>query len=224
MENTPSLFPPPETWPADGPLACGGSLTVERLVDAYSRGIFPWPVSSGPRGLLWWSPDPRGILDLDRLHVPKRLQRTIRSGRFTLSIDRAFEAVVRGCAASGGRRGNTWITPAMITAYRRLHEAGVCHSVEVWRDGSLAGGLYGVSIGGMFAGESMFSLERDASKVALCRLAIAVREAGCGLFDVQLVSPHLEQFGATAVPRKTFLERLAAAVRGPACWPPAFGE
>jgi leucyl/phenylalanyl-tRNA--protein transferase len=207
MGNTPSPFPPSEIWPADGPLACGGSLTMERLVDAYSRGIFPWPVSSGPRGLLWWSPDPRGILDLDRLHVPRRLQRTIRTGGFTLSTDLAFEAVVRGCAASGTRHGNTWITPSMFTAYQRLHEAGVCHSVEVWREGTLAGGLYGVSIGGMFAGESMFSIDRDASKVALCRLALALRDAGCRLFDVQLVSPHLEQFGATAVPRETFLER-----------------
>lgn len=224
MTDAPSLFPPPETWPADGPLAVGGSLAPDRLVAAYSRGIFPWPVSNGPRGLLWWSPDPRGILELDRLHVPRRLARTIRSGIFTLSIDRAFEAVVRGCAASGTRRGNTWITPAMLSAYRQLHEEGVCHSVEVWREGVLVGGLYGVSIGGMFAGESMFSLDRDASKVALCRLAEAVREAGCRLFDVQLVSPHLEQFGAREIPRREFLGRLAEAIRSPACWPPAIGD
>lgn len=224
MRNSSSGFPPPDTWPAEGPLAVGGSLTVERLVDAYSSGIFPWPVSNGPRGLFWWSPDPRGILDLERLHVPRRLQRTIHSGRFTVSTDRAFDAVIRGCAASGVRRGNTWITPGILRSYRRLHEAGVCHSVEVWREGALAGGLYGVSLGGMFAGESMFSLERDASKVALCRLAAALREAGCTLFDVQLASPHLEQFGATAVAREAFLRQLGNAIRAPACWPPAIGE
>jgi len=224
MGDMPSCFPPPERWPAVEPVAIGGSLALERLVDAYSHGIFPWPVSNGPRGLFWWSPDPRGILDLDRLHVPARLARTIRSGRFTLSTDRAFEAVVCGCAASGTRRGNTWITPAIMAAYTRLHEAGVCHSVEVWCEGTLAGGLYGVSIGGMFAGESMFSLERDASKVALCRLAESLREAGCRLFDVQLVSPHLEQFGAVEIPRKAFLVRLGEAIRAPACWPPPLGD
>lgn len=220
MAGMASFFPPVETWPADEPVAVGGSLSTDRLVEAYSRGIFPWPVSQGPRGLFWWSPDPRGVLEIDRLHVPRRLARTIRSGRFTLSTDRAFEAVVRGCAATGLRRGNTWITPAILSAYAGLHEAGLCHSVEVWRDGMLAGGLYGVSIGGMFAGESMFSLERDASKVALAGLAEGLLGSGCRLFDVQLVSPHLEQFGATEIPRRHFLDRLAEAIRGPACWPP----
>ena len=215
-----SSFPPPGTWPAEGPLAVGGDLSPERLLDAYSRGIFPWPVSNGPRGLLWWSPDPRGILELGKLHVPRRLARTVRSGRFGLTCDRSFGAVVRGCAASGTRRGNTWITPAIIAAYVRLHAGGICHSVEVWSEERLVGGIYGVSIGGMFAGESMFSVERDASKVALVRLAEGLAATGCRLFDVQLVSPHLEQFGASEIPRSEFLGRLREAIRSPSCWPP----
>lgn len=214
-------FPPVAAWPADAPLAVGGRLTVERLRDAYSRGIFPWPVADGPRGLLWWSPDPRGVLDPDRLHVPRRLERTIRSGRFTLTLDEAFADVVRGCALSGTRRGNTWITPAIMEAYGRLHEAGDCHSVEVWEEGRLVGGLYGVSLGSMFAGESMFSLARDASKVALVWLARRLRDSGCRLFDVQMVTPHLAQFGAEEIPRAAFLARLREAAAGPGCWPGA---
>lgn len=213
-------FPPPSVWPCDGPVAVGGNLDSDRLVAAYSQGIFPWPVSNGPRGLLWWSPDPRGILDLERLHVPRRLARTMRADRFTVTVDRAFDQVVRGCALTGTRRGNTWITPSIMAAYGRLHTLGVCHSVEVWEDGSLAGGLYGVSIGGMFAGESMFSAGRDASKIALAWLASRLRESGCRLFDVQLVTPHLEQFGAVEIPRTQFLRRLGEAVESPACWPP----
>lgn len=220
MHPSTSSFPPPGTWPAEGPLAVGGGLAPERLVDAYSRGIFPWPVSSGPRGLLWWSPDPRGILALERLHVPRRLARTMRSGGFSITCDRSFGAVVRACAETGTRRGSTWITPAIVAAYERLHALGICHSVEVWRDGRLAGGLYGVSIGGMFAGESMFSVERDASKVALVRLAEGLRDAGCRLFDVQIVSPHLARFGAVEVPRAKFLLRLRDAIGSPSCWPP----
>ena len=212
-------FPPVHRWPPDGPIAVGGDLSVERLVAAYAQGIFPWPASPGPRGLLWWSPDPRAILDPAKLHVPRRLERTLRSGGFELSLDRSFAAVVRGCAVSGTRRGNTWITPAMAGAYARLHAAGIAHSIEVWREGRLAGGLYGVCLGGMFAGDSMFSLERDASKVALVALVRRLAARGCGLFDVQMLTPHLATFGAEEVPRGEFLERLHAARALPRCWP-----
>ena len=220
-ERSAGGFPPVAVWPADGPVAVGGGLSVERLRDAYARGIFPWPVAEGPRGLLWWSPDPRGVLDPDRLHVPRRLERTIRSGRFEVAVDGAFAEVIRGCARSGTRWGNTWITPSIIEAYGRLHAAGDCHSVEVREEGRLVGGLYGVSLGGMFAGESMFSLVRDASKVALVWLVRRLRDSGCRLLDVQIVTPHLAQFGAEEIPRAAFLARLREAVAGPGCWPGA---
>ena len=220
-ERSATGFPPVAVWPADGPVAVGGGLSVERLRDAYARGIFPWPVAEGPRGLLWWSPDPRGVLDPGRLHVPRRLDRTIRSGRFEVAVDGAFAEVIRGCARSGTRRGNTWITPSIIEAYGRLHAAGDCHSVEVREEGRLVGGLYGVSLGGMFAGESMFSLVRDASKVALVWLVRRLRDSGCRLLDVQIVTPHLAQFGAEEIPRAAFLARLREAVAGPGCWPGA---
>lgn len=218
-ERSEAGFPPVESWPVDGPLAFGGDLSVERLVEAYSRGIFPWPVAAGPRGLLWWSPDPRAILDPARLHVPRRLERTIRSGDFTLTLDRAFADVVRGCAVTGTRRGNTWITPAMAAAYARLHAAGIAHSIEVWMGERLVGGLYGVCLGGMFAGESMFSLERDASKVALVGIVRRLAAAGCRIFDVQMLTPHLATFGAEEIPRRVFLERLREALALPDCWP-----
>ena len=211
-------FPPVETWPADGPLAIGGELSVERLIAAYSRGIFPWPLAVSPRTVGWWSPDPRAILDPAHLHVPRRLDRTIRSGRFTVTFDRAFADVVRGCATAGTRRGNTWITPAIAAAYWRLHTAGPGHSVEVWEEGRLVGGLYGVVLGGMVAGESMFSLERDASKVALVTLLRRLAAAGCPLFDVQLLTPHLATFGAEEIPRGEFLERLRAALAVAPSW------
>ena len=220
-ERSAGGFPPEGRWPADGPVAVGGDLSVERLLDAYARGIFPWPVAEGPRGLLWWSPDPRGVLDPGRLHVPRRLDRTIRSGRFTVTVDESFAEVVRGCGLSGTRRGDTWITPAIMAAYGRLHAAGACHSVEVREEGRLVGGLYGVSLGGMFAGESMFSLARDASKVALVWLVRRLHDSGCRLFDVQMVTPHLARFGAEEIPRADFLARLREAVAGPACWPGA---
>jgi leucyl/phenylalanyl-tRNA--protein transferase len=212
-------FPPVDRWLRDGAIAVGGDLSVERLIAAYSQGIFPWPASAGPRGLLWWSPDPRAILDPARLHVPRRLERTIRSEGFELSLDRSFADVVSGCASTGTRRGQTWITPAIAAAYTRLHAAGIAHSIEVWREGRLAGGLYGVCLGGMFAGESMFSVDRDASKVALVTLVRRLAARGCRLFDVQMLTPHLATFGAEEIPRRDFLERLRAALALPTCWP-----
>jgi leucyl/phenylalanyl-tRNA--protein transferase len=144
----------------------------------------------------------------------------MRSSDFKVTVDTAFDRVIRACATHGGRRGNTWINAAMLRAYGRLHAMGICHSVEVWQGERLAGGLYGVSMGGLFAGESMFSRVRDASKVALVWLVEALRDRGCTLFDVQIPSPHLEQFGVVAASRNDFLAKLADALLQPPCWPP----
>ena len=211
-------FPPPDFWPPNGPLAIGGPLSVGRLLEAYRRGIFPWPIDESPDGLWWWSPDPRAVLDPLEMHVPRRLARTLRQGRFTVSFDRAFEAVVRLCSSHRDRDAGTWITPQILRAYTELHAIGRAHSAEVWREGRLVGGLYGVAIGGMFAGESMVALERDASKVALVATARRVAAGGCRLFDVQLASDHLATFGAREIPRDEFLRRLATAIERPDCW------
>lgn len=203
-----SRFPDPGAAPADAPLACGGDLEPGTLLDAYARGVFPWP--AGGR-LFWWSPDPRAVIPLDGLRVSRSLRRTLRSGRFTCTVDRAFSEVVAGCADRPAQ--GTWITAAMVTAYRRLHGLGAAHSVEVWnRDGALVGGLYGVALGAAFMGESMFHRETDASKVALVGLVERLRERGFALLDAQLPTPHLASLGAVAVPRRLFLARLAAAL------------
>ena len=158
-----SLFLDPERADADGLVGVGGDLSPTRLLEAYTRGIFPWFDETTP--ILWWSPDPRAVFELDGFHVSRRLARTIRSGRFTTTVDAAFAAVIRGCADRPGH--GIWITPDMIDAYTTLHRLGWAHSVEAWRDGELAGGVYGVAVGGLFAGESMFTRIRDGSKVAL---------------------------------------------------------
>lgn len=199
-------FPDPALAPRDGPMAAGGDLSVERLLAAYRAGIFPY-YEIPP--ILWWSPDPRAIFELPDFHVSRRLARTVRSGRFHVTFDQAFDAVIRGCADRGE---GTWITPEMIVAFNRLHQAGHAHSVEVWQDGDLAGGLYGVAVGGLFAGESMFSRARDASKVALVRLVERLRQRGYVLFDVQILNDHTASLGAVEVPRRLYLARLAEAV------------
>lgn len=214
-----SSFPPPSRWARDGLVAVGGPLTSQRLVEAYRQGIFPWPVDATPEGLLWWSPDPRAILLPPGLHVPRRLARTIAQGRFTLTVDTSFAEVMEACASVDDRSEATWITSQVHEAYLELHRRGIAHSVEVWREGSLVGGLYGVCLGGMFAGESMFSLERDASKVALVRLVQVLAKTGCLLFDVQVASDHLAQFGVVEVCRDDFRRMLAIAVASPDCWP-----
>lgn len=202
-------FPPPETADEDGLLAVGGELSPHWLLAAYYRGIFPWPVQHrGKMWLAWFSPDPRAVIDLDELHVSRRLARTLRSGRFTVTENSAFEQVIAHCAVGRERNGGTWITPEMIQAYTQLHQAGHAHSVEVWREDRLAGGIYGVSLGGLFAGESMFHLERDASKVALAELVARLRERGFGLLDVQMRTDHLASMGAKEIPRREFLRRL----------------
>jgi leucyl/phenylalanyl-tRNA---protein transferase len=208
-------FPRAELADPDGLLALGGRLTPEWLLDAYAHGIFPWPQADIDDPMLWWSPDPRAVIEFDRFHVPKRLVRICRSDRFAVFCDRDFSGVLRGCATAAGRVGETWLTPRMIRAYVRLHELGHAHSVEAWYEGRLAGGTYGVAIGGLFAAESMFYHVPDASKVALVRLVLHLRARGYQLLDIQQLTPHTARFGATEIPRNEYLARLSGAVRHP---------
>jgi len=190
-----------------GLVAIGGDLRPERLIEAYRHGIFPWYSEGDP--VCWWSPDPRAIFELDHLHFSRRFLRTLRSGCFTCTVDQAFSTVIRGCA---DRAEGTWILPDMIAAYERLHQLGLAHSIEVWRDGSLAGGLYGVAMAGFFAGESMFTRGRDGSKVALAYLVERLRERGFLLFDTQFLTPHTARLGAIEIPRSEYLTRLEIAL------------
>lgn len=178
------------------------------LVHAYRQGIFPMGMEDGSIG--WFSPDPRGIIPLDGFHVPDRLRRVLRSGRFTTSFDRDFEGVMRACAAD--REEGTWITEEIVASYVALHRLGLAHSVEVWRGRALVGGLYGVHLAGAFFGESMFHTETDASKVALVTLVAHMRDRGFTLLDIQWVTPHLARFGAIEIPREDYLIRLAEAL------------
>lgn len=168
---------------------------------------------SDQRGkILWFDPDPRAIIPLDTFNVPRRLARTIRSGRFELRVDSAFRQVMQACAAPAPGREDTWISPAFVDAYSELHALGFAHSVETWREGHLVGGLYGVAIRGLFAGESMFSLETDASKVALVHLVERLRQSGFQLLDTQFLTSHLSRFGAIEISRTEYKERLARAL------------
>jgi leucyl/phenylalanyl-tRNA--protein transferase len=212
-------FPDPRLAEPDGLLAVGGDLSPERLLTAYALGIFPWFNEGSP--ILWWSPDPRLVLLPERLHVPRSLARTIRRGTYRVTADAAFERVIRRCASAGrpGQDG-TWITGAMVKAYVRLHEQGFAHSFEAWEGDALVGGLYGVSLGAAFFGESMFADRPDASKVAFVRSVEALAGFGVRLVDCQVRTDHLVRFGAEEIPRDRFLERLAAALevetrRGP---------
>ena len=205
---SPRFFLDPERADAEGLVAIGGDLHPSRLLDAYRRGVFPWFDEDSP--ILWWSPDPRAIFEMDGLHVSRRLARTVRSERFTVTFDRAFGEVIRGCADRPN--DGVWITADMIDAYTRLHELGHAHSIEVWHEGRLAGGLYGVAIGGLFAGESMFTRVRDASKVALVHLMEHLRPRGFQLFDVQFLNEHTASLGAVEIPRREYLARLRKAI------------
>ena len=204
-------FPPPSEW-LDGDLVnVGGDLQPSTLIDAYRRGIFPMEVTGLPGVLGWWSPDPRGILPLDGLRVTRSMRQSAR--RYDVRVDTCFARVIRGCADPSREDG--WINDQFIAAYTRLHELGWAHSVEVFdRDGRLAGGLYGVRIDGLFAGESMFHVKRDASKVALMALADLMKASGMPLLDVQWCTDHLASLGAVAIPRREYLARLADAVVG----------
>ncbi|NDA10212.1 MAG: leucyl/phenylalanyl-tRNA--protein transferase [Verrucomicrobia bacterium] len=202
-------FPDPSAANRDGLVAITTDLTAERLLEAYPKGIFPW--TENP--VTWWSPDPRGVLPLDQLHVPRRLERTIRSGKFRCTINQAFREVIRGCAEPAPGREQSWIGPTFIQAYTELHNRGQAVSYEAWQGDQLAGGLYGVRIGKFFAGESMFTRTRDASSAALVFAARALREEECRLFDLQMVTPHTARFGAVEISRLEYLRLLREAVR-----------
>jgi leucyl/phenylalanyl-tRNA--protein transferase len=187
-------------------------IPSELLVSAYSSGWFPMAVDEGE--IRWYSPDPRGIIPLDAFHVPSRLRRVIRRGRFRIEIDRDFPAVIRGCAQVDRKDDDpgTWIDSEILTSYIAMHRQGLAHSVEAWDGESLAGGLYGVALGGAFFGESMFHRATDASKVALAALVERMKARGLTLLDIQWVTPHLEQFGAIEIPRSDYLELLQEAL------------
>jgi leucyl/phenylalanyl-tRNA--protein transferase len=204
-------FPDPAKALEDpnGLLAVGGDLTSRWLLAAYRRGIFPW-FNDDRDPILWWSPDPRAVVLPEDIRVSRRLARTLRSGGFRVTLDTAFREVMAGCAAPRADAGGTWITPRMGRAYQRLHRSGYAHSCEVWRGDTLVGGVYGVSLGAMFFGESMFFRETDASKVALVVLVRQIERWGFSLLDCQVMNPHLESLGARTLSRPEFLDRLAA--------------
>jgi leucyl/phenylalanyl-tRNA--protein transferase len=187
-------------------------FTTEDLLACYRRGVFPMAESRDDDGFFIVDPEWRCVLPLDRFHVPRRLKRTLRQDRFSFTIDKSFVAVLDGCAAPGPDREDTWINPDIRSLYRSLHAQGLAHSVEARIDGELAGGLYGVALGGAFFGESMFSLVTDASKAALVHLAARLRYGGFKLLDAQFITPHLEQFGAQTLPRRIFHALLGAAL------------
>ncbi|MCP4696507.1 MAG: leucyl/phenylalanyl-tRNA--protein transferase [Gammaproteobacteria bacterium] len=191
----------------DGLLAAGGDLSLARLATAYWKGIFPWYSDGEP--ILWWSPDPRMVLFPEQLKVSRSLEKNIRNGNFSVSVDKAFRDVIKHCAAVPrlGQDG-TWITADMQAAYIKLHLRGLAHSVECWREGRLVGGLYGVAIGRVFFGESMFSLVSNASKVAFVRFVRYIREQGYALIDCQVHTPHMESLGAVLISRKEFRQCL----------------
>jgi len=195
----------------NGLLCAGADLSPGRLLDAYSQGIFPWFSEGDP--ILWWSPHPRMVLFPDELRITRSLRKRAAGDRFETRVDTAFEQVMRECAAPRDGQGGTWILPEMIASYTRLHELGYAHSVESWRDGTLVGGLYGLHLGGVFFGESMFSRETDASKVALVKLVERVKAAGVVLIDCQQNTRHLASLGAREIPRREFVRHLAESIQ-----------
>ena len=213
--DAPEWFPPLEQALDEPPglLAAGGDLSPPRLLAAYQRGIFPWYSPGQP--VLWWSPDPRAVLFPEEFNCSRSLAKTIRNGGFEVVVDRDFAAVIDACAAPRPHAPGTWITSEMRNAYLRLHRLGVAHSIEAWRAGKLAGGLYGVRLGGVFFGESMFSRERDASKAALAQLVALCRVNALAVIDCQLPSRHLMGLGARAIPRSQFQALLHEHVRAP---------
>lgn len=196
----------------------GPRLTPEILLRAYAEGLFPMAERRGDPMLYWVSPEKRGILPLDEFHVPQRLARTVRSRRFTVTADHAFADVMRACAAPAPGREESWINDEILRLYTALHVGGHAHSIECWRDDELVGGLYGVRLGAAFFGESMFSTERDASKVALVHLVDTLTRGGFVLLDTQFITAHLAQFGAVEIPRAQYLARLNQALSRDAIW------
>ena len=213
-------FPPLEAAREDGLLCAGGDLRVERLLAAYSRGIFPWYEAGLP--ILWWAPDPRCVLPLENFRLPSRSARTLRQKPFKLTFNAAFGKVIRACAQSRTPNGGTWLTPEMIGAYERLHSMGFAHSVEAWREGELAGGLYGVGFARVFFGESMFHFVSEASRAALAGLVSLLRMRGVTLLDCQQETPHIMKMGGVLLPREVFAQKLREALVPPAG--PASGD
>jgi leucyl/phenylalanyl-tRNA--protein transferase len=203
----------------NGLLAAGGDLSPQRLLEGYRLGIFPWFSEGDP--ILWWSPDPRMVLFPGELRISRSFAKVLRNRSYETRFDFAFDQVMAGCAAPRKSEAGTWITGEMLEAYRELHRLGYAHSVETWVDGALAGGLYGVAVGGVFFGESMFSLARDASKIALASLVAHLHSAGFGLIDCQMRTQHLETLGAREIPRRRFSRLLSELIhypRPPGSW------
>jgi leucyl/phenylalanyl-tRNA---protein transferase len=219
--DSPDAFPPVDRAlrEPDGLLAAGGDLSSQRLLAAYRRGIFPWYSRGQP--ILWWCPDPRAVLFPAELKISRSLAKSVRNRGYTTHVDTAFRDVIRACGSSELRPGGTWLSPAMRAAYIKLHKLGFAHSVETWQDGRLIGGLYGVALGRVFFGESMFSTERDASKVALKRLCEELVMRDFRMIDCQMATPHLLSLGARLIPRPIFIEMLASDVDGELAAPPA---
>lgn len=204
-------FPDARLADEEGLIGYGGELEPDWLLDAYRHGIFPWP-SSDDEPVLWWSPNPRAVIELDGLRISRRLRRRLRSGCYTVTINQDFAGVLRGCATGKGREGGTWLTPNMLAAYTRFHQLGHAHSVEAWQDDELVGGVYGVAIGGAFAAESMFHRRTDASKVALAHLVTHLQCRGYGLLDIQQWTEHTGRLGAMEISRDAYLDRLESLV------------
>ena len=200
-------FPDATQADADGLVAVGGDLSPERLLLAYRSGIFPWSIDP----ITWWSPDPRGVMPLEEFHVSESLGKLLQRCPYEVTVDKAFREVITACAAPRPKRGGVWISAEFIAAYTRLHELGHAHSVECWQDGRLVGGIYGVAVGGLFAGESMFHRSDNASNVALARLVVHLRDRNFSLFDIQMVTPATQPFGAKEISRSDYLNRLAVA-------------
>lgn len=213
----PSLvrFPDPKRARRDGLLAVGGDMLPGTLIRAYARGIFPWSVNP----ITWWSPDPRAIFEIDLFELPKRAQRYLRSEMFEITFDTAFQKVMEACARPAPGREDTWISREFVVSYTRLFQMGFAHSAEVWRKGELIGGVYGVTLGGLFAGESMFHTFSNASTVALGALMERLRQREFALFDTQVITPHTERLGAVEIPRAEYLERLRAALKKTCLFP-----
>jgi leucyl/phenylalanyl-tRNA---protein transferase len=208
-------FPPISQALAEpnGLLAAGGDLSLERLIQAYRLGIFPWYSAGQP--LLWWSPDPRMVLAPPEFRISRSLRKRLRRGDYEIRVDTCFERVMAACAAPRRGEAGTWITTEMTRAYAALHRSGMAHSVETWMDGELVGGLYGVAVGAMFYGESMFTLATDASKLALAHLTRQLDRWNFGMIDCQMATPHLASLGARTIPRGEFMRKLAELVNYP---------
>ena len=206
-------FPNVELTTEDGLLAYGGDLSISRLLKAYQSGIFPW--YSHPDPILWWSPDPRMVLHPQDLKIPRSLKSVLKKNEFQLTMDQAFEEVISQCQKPRPNQEGTWIMPEVKEAYCELHHTGYAHSIEVWRNNELAGGLYGVSLGHMFAGESMFTLDPNASKWGFVKFVENAIEMGIQFIDCQVYTNHLARFGAVEIPRSLFLKQLQTALKSP---------